>query len=401
MLKNLPTILKIISKELYRIGATAIIVGGAVRDYYLNLSIKDYDLEIYGLDTLEQLECILLKYGSVNIVGKSFGVLKFKYDGDEYDFSFPRKESKTGVGHRGFKITIDNNLSFQEASRRRDFTINAMGFEIEKDIFLDPYNGLLDIKNKKIKHIDDLTFIEDPLRVYRAIQFCARFEFILDEKSFILCQNMVKNNILKTISKERIFEELSKLLLKAEQPSIGFYLMKSLGMLEIFPELETINFRDLDYKNLDIKGMYVLLLRKLKREKILSFLYKITDSNKFIEDISLFIEYYQMGSLFFKNCATDADIKRLATKINISDLTTIAKYDDKVANSWLLQKAQELEVDKKPLKPTVTGKDLINIGLKPSPQFKKILEEIYDLELEGIDYNIEDIIQKIKYEASI
>ncbi len=122
---HIPKILKTISYSLQKHHAKAIIVGGSVRDHFLKLPIKDYDIEVYGLDNLEQLETILSEFGSVNLVGKSFGVLKFVYEKEEYDFSFPRLESKVGKGHRGFDVETDGSMGFKEAALRRDFTVNA------------------------------------------------------------------------------------------------------------------------------------------------------------------------------------------------------------------------------------------------------------------------------------
>ena len=109
-----------------------------------------------------ELEELLGEYGFVNLVGKSFGVLKFTHESEEYDFSFPRKESKVGTGHRGFDIEVDGSLDFKTAAKRRDFTVNALGYDIEEKAFIDPFGGLEDIKQKQLRHIDDETFIEDP-----------------------------------------------------------------------------------------------------------------------------------------------------------------------------------------------------------------------------------------------
>jgi len=238
---KLPKILQLISKALQAKGAKAIIVGGSVRDHFLKLPIKDYDIEVYGLESIQDLEELLVRYGSVNLVGKSFGVLKFSYEGEEYDFSFPRLESKTGAGHRGFSVEVDGALDFKTAARRRDFTVNALGYVVEKKAFLDPFGGLEDIKQKRLQHIDDETFIEDPLRVYRAVQFCARFEFELDSKTKALCQDMVDRGLLEELPKERVYSEWNKLLVKAAKPSVGFELMRELGLLKrYFPELHAL-----------------------------------------------------------------------------------------------------------------------------------------------------------------
>ena len=238
---KLPKIIQTISAQLAKQNAKAIVVGGSVRDHFLKLPIKDYDVEVYGLDTLDELVSILEVYGSVNLVGKSFGVLKFSYEGEEYDFSFPRKESKVGSGHCGFDVEIDGNLDFNDASRRRDFSINALGFDVQAKVFLDPFGGMNDLEAKRVRHIDDDTFTEDPLRVYRAVQFVARFGFTLDKQTFFLCKKMVEEGMLKELPKERVYAEWQKLLLKSPKPSVGVELMRELGILErYFPELHAI-----------------------------------------------------------------------------------------------------------------------------------------------------------------
>ena len=237
---QLPQIIHTISKELQKQNAKAIVVGGSVRDHFLELPIKDYDIEVYGLETMEQLEEILGQYGSVNLVGKSFGVLKFTHEGEEYDFSFPRVESKVGDGHRGFDVEVDGSMSFKKAARRRDFTVNALGYDVEEKRFIDPFSGLEDIEQKKLRHIDDETFVEDPLRVYRAVQFCARFGYVLADDTFVLCKRMVEERMLEELPKERVYTEFVKLLIKSPKPSLGFELMRELGILCYFPELEAL-----------------------------------------------------------------------------------------------------------------------------------------------------------------
>jgi tRNA nucleotidyltransferase (CCA-adding enzyme) len=224
-----PNILKTISKKLKESGAKAIIVGGSVRDYFLNLPIKDYDIEVYGLESIEELEKILLEYGSVSLVGKSFGVLKFVCDGEEYDFSFPRTERKVAKGHGGFEVVCSGDMEFSKASLRRDFTINAMGYDIEEGYFIDPFCAKEDMKSKTLRHINSDTFIEDPLRVYRAIQFCARFNYSLTDETFRLCKKMVDDGMLEELPKERVYMEFKKLLLKSlpKKNLLIFHLQKN------------------------------------------------------------------------------------------------------------------------------------------------------------------------------
>ena len=441
----LPTIIKTISKKLQNHNAKAIVVGGSVRDHFLNLPIKDYDIEVYGLESLEELENILSEFGTVNLVGKSFGVLKFIYNKEEYDFSFPRTELKISEGHKGFTVQTNGEMDFKTAAKRRDFTINAMGYNIEEKAFLDPFNAQEDIKNKILRHIDDDSFVEDPLRVYRAVQFSARFEFKLAKETTILCKKMVTKNMLEELPKERIYTEWKKLLLKAKQPSLGFELMRELGILRYFPELQniinvpqdptwhpegdvwihTMLALDSMAKELEnisekqkLKFMFAILCHDFGKatttafdekkgrlraigheaagvEPTKSFLYRLSSEHSFIESILPLIEYHLMPSQFFKNAAKSRAIRRLATKVNIEELVTVAKADflgrtskealsgKYEAGEWLLEKAKELQVKTKALDNLLQGRDLIDLGLKPSPEFKTILNEVYELQMDG------------------
>ena len=134
---KIPSILEDILKELQEIGATPILVGGCVRDYFLNIPIKDFDIEIFGIDCLEIIEQSLQKFGRVKLVGKSFGVLTLKVDGFDFDFALPRIEKKIGNTHQDFEIITNANLSFKEAAIRRDFTVNAIGYDFCTKEFLE------------------------------------------------------------------------------------------------------------------------------------------------------------------------------------------------------------------------------------------------------------------------
>ena len=439
----LPKILKTISQFLTEQNAQAIIVGGSVRDHFLNLPIKDYDIEVYGLEHIEELEKILSQYGNVNLVGKSFGVLKFTYNGDEYDFSFPRIERKVGEGHCGFDVICSGALSFKEASIRRDFTINAMGYIIESGKFLDPYNGRDDIDKKLLRHINNSSFIEDPLRVYRAVQFCARFEYKLANETKLLCQQMVKDGMLSELPKERIYAEWVKLLLKSPTPSIGFNLMRKLGVLDYLPELKAIigvpqspkwhpegdvwvhtmmtvdamaKLKTGDEK-LDLKLLFATLCHDLGKatattidndgrirsigheyqgiKPTSSLMNRLTNEQSFISSLLPLVEHHLAPSQFYANSAKDRAIRRLSTKVNISQLVIVAKADFLgrttkesqlgvyKAGDWLESRAKNLKVEKEPLKPLLQGRDLIALGLTPSPKFKEILSLVYDLQIDG------------------
>ena len=453
---TLPEILEDILKDLQEIGATPIIVGGSVRDFFLNIPVKDYDIEIFGIDSLETIQKSLEKFASVKLVGKSFGVLTLRVNEYDFDFALPRIEKKIGNTHQDFEIITNANLSFKEAAIRRDFTINAIGYDFCTKDFLDPFNGINDLKNRVLKYIDDKTFIEDSLRVYRAIQFSARFDFSLDEKTFELCKKIVQNNELHFLPKERIYEEFKKLFLKSSKPSIGFELLKDLGVLKYFPELKALIscVQDPIYHpegDVWIHTMMCLdeLSRILKEENIvdeyrklylfyailchdfgkpfctkeingkitshkheslgieptISFLSKLTNEKKFIEIVSSLVKNHLIPfQLYFAESSLKA-IKRLSLKVNIEDLCLVCLADclgrtilDKEkcpkATSWVLNKAKELDIHNEPIKPIVQGRDLIELGFKPSDKFKEILEFAFDLQ---IDENMKknEIIKKI------
>ena len=135
-----PDKLNILFDKLENHDIRPIIVGGYVRDFFLKKPSKDIDIELYGVKSLKQLEGILEEFGSVNNVGKSFGVCKLSLNDLDIDFTLPRRDNKIAPGHSGFLIEFDNTLDFTTASSRRDFTMNAIGFDIKKQKFLDPYN---------------------------------------------------------------------------------------------------------------------------------------------------------------------------------------------------------------------------------------------------------------------
>jgi len=219
------------------------LVGGFVRDCFLHIKSKDADLETYGVSAAE-LEKILNKLfkGSVEAVGRSFGIFKvFLGDGLDLDVAIPRTESKTGPGHKGFAVVGDPALDPTDAARRRDFTINAMAADPETGELFDPFHGREDLEMRLLKVVDASTFVDDPLRVYRGIQFAARFDLKIDRATLELMRLMISRGDLDELSKERVTDELKKLFLKSPRPSVGFELMRTLGLIRrSYPELHAL-----------------------------------------------------------------------------------------------------------------------------------------------------------------
>ncbi len=212
----------------------AVMVGGFVRDALLGGHPKDADMEVLGLSPgrLEELLDQLFP-DKVNKVGKQFGIFKIRVnDRVEFDVSIPRSDSKTGTGHTGFVVNSDPSMSIQEAARRRDFTWNALAADMLTGEVYDPFGGIQDLKDKKLRVTDPERFQDDPLRVMRAVQFAARMELTIEPESFDLMSEMVARGDLNELPPERITSEMEKLLLKAERPSIGFEAARELGIIE-------------------------------------------------------------------------------------------------------------------------------------------------------------------------
>src|SRR5204863_7349704 len=214
-------------------GGRALIVGGWVRDRLMERpEPTNIDVEVFGV-AADRVRELLERFGRVEAVGESFQVYKI----DDVDVSLPRRDSKAGRGHRGFDVVGDPDLSIDEAARRRDFTVNAISWDPLTGEYLDPVGGRNDLANGRLRVVDPATFPDDSLRVLRAVQVAARFELTLDRTTADLCRTIP----LDDLPAERIWGEIEKLLLLAEQPSIGFALALDLGVVAtLFPELHAL-----------------------------------------------------------------------------------------------------------------------------------------------------------------
>lgn len=211
-------------------GGRAILVGGAVRDALRGEPSKDLDVETFGIG-LAELEAVLAGFGDVITVGRSFGVLMLR--GLDVDFSLPRRDSKVGAGHRGFEIQVDPGLDFAEAARRRDLTVNAIGFDFVSGELLDPHGGVADLEAGRLRATDPPSFSDDPLRGLRVAQFAARFEMRPDAELRLLCRRLD----LSELPGERLHDEFHKLLLKGSRPSLGLDFLDDCDLIRFFPEL--------------------------------------------------------------------------------------------------------------------------------------------------------------------
>jgi len=432
-----------------------VVVGGFVRDALLGLPSKDIDIELFGIKDLQALETLLTPFGKVNVVGKSFGVVKLQLDAIEVDFSIPRTEQKIAQGHKGFAVILDGSLSFKKAASRRDFTINAMGYDLRSKELLDPFNGQKDLHEKRLSFVDAETFVEDPLRLYRAVQFAARFHLQPTEALITLAQQMVREKMLAELPKERVFEEFKKLLLKSKRPSEGFRVLDAFGMLSHFPELLALQGvpQDPHYHPEGDVWVHTLMvvdvmssLHSDNREKNLylslaalchdlgksnttekidgriraighentgiplteRFLARLSDEKALVEKILPLVKHHLKPMQFYQQGAKSAAIRRLANQVNISELVLLAKADylgratpeamrgDFAAGEWLMQRAKELSVTEKPLPALLQGRDLVKAGLLPSKKFKVILDAAYEAQMDALFSTKEEALSWLK-----
>ena len=230
---NIPDRVVQLAEAARREGGRALLVGGCVRDQLMGQPPKDWDVEIYGIAPVRLRE-LLDEFGPVNVVGEAFTVYKL---GAHLDVSLPRRERKTGKGHRAFFIEGDPEMAIEEATGRRDFTINAILHDPLTGEIIDPHNGRVDLERGILRAVSTGTFSDDSLRVLRAAQFAARFEFRVEPETVVLCRAID----LSDLPGERIWGEMEKLLLRAQHPSIGLGWLHALGVLDqLFPEIKAL-----------------------------------------------------------------------------------------------------------------------------------------------------------------
>lgn len=218
-------------------GGRAFLVGGAVRDELMGLSLKDFDVEVFGL-SVEDLENVLGQFAAfsglkLSKVGKSFQVFKV----GEFDVSLPRRDRKVGAGHTGFEVEADPNMTLKEAASRRDFTVNALMRDLSNNEIVDPFGGQMDMKFKVLRAVNENAFVEDPLRVLRGLQFAARFGFEIEHNTL----RLMAVPDLRELPAERLLVEFKKLLLKADRPSLGLRnALKLPNFMRLFPMVQDL-----------------------------------------------------------------------------------------------------------------------------------------------------------------
>jgi tRNA nucleotidyltransferase (CCA-adding enzyme) len=442
-----PALVEEIAREAGRLGGRALIVGGWARDRLLGRASKDIDLEVFGIPP-DRLRALLMRFGPVNAVGESFTV--YKVGG--IDVSLPRRDSKTGQGHRGFTVEGDPTMSIADAARRRDFTINAIAFDPLTAEYIDPFNGREDLRTRTLRAVDPRTFGEDSLRVLRAVQFAARFECTLESGTRALCERIP----LDDLPAERVWGEIEKLLLQAPRPSAGLQLALDLGVIRrLFPELEALagcpqepewhpggdvwvhtlmvvdeartRIGDLDHARQVTVMLGALChdvgkppttavidgrIRSMDHEqagvapatRLLDRLNVHTLDGYDVRSQVLGIVAHHLKPLAFSKAmppAGDGAFRRLALKVDLELLARVAESDclGRTGNfecggiRWFLERARELGVQHAAPEPLLLGRHLLALGVRPGPQIGVILRQVYERQLDGRVTSVEEGIQ--------
>jgi tRNA nucleotidyltransferase (CCA-adding enzyme) len=421
-------------------GGRALVVGGWVRDRLRGVPSKDLDVEVFGLPQ-EQLLAVLRALGRVEPVGQSFPVYKLTglSDGD-VDVALPRRESKRGRGHKGFAVQGDPDMPIVEAARRRDFTVNAIAWDPLTDAYEDPFDGRGDLARGVLRAVDPATFGDDSLRVLRAVQFAARFEFRLDEPTAVLCRTIP----LDDLPAERVWGEVDKLLLQAARPSIGLALALDLGVVErLFPELlplvgcqqepewhpegdvwvhtlmvvdeATAQSRDLaqpqrtavmlgavchdlgkpattafidgrirspDHEQAGVEPT----LRLLDRLNV----HSLGGYDVRSQVVGLVAHHLKPGMFHKAGNVGDGAFRRLSQKVDLELLARLARADcrgrtpgvfDCSAMDWFIERARRVGVT--PPAPLLLGRHVLALGVSPGPRVGEIVKTVYERQLDG------------------
>ena len=201
------------------------ICGGCVRDSLMDKSPKDIDIVVEGI-SMDNINVLLKHYGKASLVGQSFAVIKFRptyHTGEDFDIAIPRTDRKIGTGHKGFEVSTEG-VTILDDLKRRDFTINSIAVNLKTAEILDPFKGIKDLSAKILRATDKSAFIEDALRIIRAIQFASRFKFDIEPNTLQLMKKNV--NLIKEISGERIKDEFDKIILKNGSTRVAYDLIE-------------------------------------------------------------------------------------------------------------------------------------------------------------------------------
>ncbi len=436
------------------IGGRALLVGGCVRDELLGCECDDIDIECFGVEP-DVLVRELSAHYELDLVGASFGIIKLMHE--NIDVALPRRETKLGLGHRAFETECDPSLSVREAAARRDFTLNAIYKDPLTGEFVDPWGGKEDLEKRVLRHVSP-HFEEDPLRVLRGMQFVARFNLDAADETVKICRSMTMENLARErlfeewaklllkgikISKGldflratgwvKYYPELERLIGCEQDPQWhpeGDVWNHTLCCLDAFASDRQKRAEEgLGDRHEDLTVGFAVLchdfgkpactrfdpvkkrIRSLGHddagvEPTLSFLERLTNEERLLKEVPPLVRFHMRPFSMWRDKSSDSAIRRLAAKVvRIDRLVRVASADDLgrppyPSNpehlEWLQCEAKRLEIESAAPAPIVRGRDLIALGMKPSVEFGKILSSLYEDQLDGKFFTLEEAIEFFK-----
>ncbi len=413
-------------------GGRAYLVGGFVRDKLLGRSSKDLDIEVYGIEPAA-LCLVLSELGEVFEKGASFGVLGIRHT--DIDIAMPRRERRSGMKHTDFDVSVDPYLSNREASRRRDFTVNAMMYDPLTEEIIDNWGGRSDLERGIIRHVADDTFGEDALRVFRGAQFAARLDAEIAPETIAICKTMQ----VGYLARERVYEELCKALLKADKPSVFFRVLRKMEQLDVFfPEIKalisveqnpvyhpegdvfehTMQVLDAAAKLRDqakfpaefmlsalVHDLGKIVCSRIKDGRIVSYdhenagiplarrqLKRLTDNRKVLDYCENMVALHMKPNVYARgNSAVKKTRQLFDESVCPEDLILLSQADSDGKGGRIcedsLQYLQERLADYRLCmqKPMITGADLLAAGYAPSEKMREMLARAKQLHFAGLE----------------
>ena len=437
-------------------GGRPLLVGGCVRDMLLGSRASDLDLEVYELAPQRLIEVLSAAF-EIDRVGQSFGVIKLH----DYpiDISLPRRESKAGLGHRGFEVLSDPMMPLEEAAARRDYTINAMAIDPATEDLLDPFNGQRDLSLRILRHTSP-QFADDPLRVLRGMQFISRFELSPAPETLALCRALLHE--YATLTPERIWREWEKWASLGVQPSLGLRFLQDIGWAAMYSELGALQGCPQDPSwhpegdvwthtllvvdqaariavrdGLQGRERAVLLFAALchdlgkppstavidghirsyghaeRVDIVASFLDKVGAPKELATRVAELVRYH-LSHLQFDG--SPRHVRRLSRRLEEAGetLRMLARVVEADASGrpplprelpaemqQMLATAERLQLAEQGPRPILLGRHLLSLGIQPGPRMGQILKTAYEAQLDGAFSTLEDGVRWLTEAAVI
>lgn len=404
---SIPPIVDAVCRAVASAGGQAWLVGGVVRDHLLGIQTKDFDIEVHRLES-EDLRAVLASLGSVNEVGRSFGVFKLATGDVSCDVSIPRHDSQTGEGHKDISVVGNPYMGIEAAARRRDLTINAIALDPLSGEIADPFGGGRDIERGRLRAVDPQTFVEDPLRAIRVVQFAARLGFSVDPKLAELCRTAS----LWALPPERVWGELEKMLLRAPTPSIGWLLMNELNLIEkVLPDIVSLPVepaataldraaerRDaLAGTGRQVSLMLATLLHQADAAQTEACLDRLNLHKHHGYPVRKRVLELTQSWTDVAKSASDAVLRRLADHTELALLTEVAAaVTGGTAALQNLDRAVHMGISTEPMPVLLKGRDLTSLGVEQGPSMGEAMRAVRHAQIEGQVSDREEAIVWLK-----